>query len=176
MPTLYASGFSNPNAIALDSTGNLFVADMGNNRVMKVAPGGMSATVLATGITPFGLALNPAGTTLYASDLNAQEVYQMPTDSPATPTPLAAVSFASGLAVGPDGTIYVGSYTTNSVRAIPAGGGTPTLYASGISAPYGLTVDPAGDLFVSGFADGTIYRVPAGGGMPSVYASGFDGP
>jgi sugar lactone lactonase YvrE len=180
-PTTYASGFNGPNAIALDASGNLYVADMGADRILKVAPGGLSATVLATAsnFSPFGLALNAAGTTLYVSDLQAQEVYSVPTATPSTPytpTPLAVVSRASGLAVGSDGTVYVGSYDTNTIRAIPPGGGTPTTYASGFMTPYGLALDATGNLFVSNFGGGSIYKVPPGGGTSSVYVSGLDGP
>jgi sugar lactone lactonase YvrE len=182
-PTPYAAGiaFNAPNGIALDANGFLYVADMNNNRIMKVAPGGLSATVLATasGFQPFGLALNAAGTTLYVSDLQAQEVYQVPTTTPSmpyTPTQVAAVSFASGLAVATDGTVYVGSYTTNTVRAIPPGGGTPTVYASGFMTPYGLALDANGNLFVSNEGSGSISRVPAGGGTPTTYVSGLDQP
>jgi large repetitive protein len=180
-PTLYSSGYNTPNGIALDAAGNLYVADMGNDRVVKVSPGGVSSTVLATGagFTPFALALNPTGTTLYVSDLNAQEVYQVPTATPSTPytpTPVAPVSFASGMAVAKDGTVYVGSYTTDTVRAIPPGGGTPTLYASGFMTPYGLALDSVGNLYVTNFGGGSITEVPVGGGTPSTYVSGLDQP
>jgi sugar lactone lactonase YvrE len=180
-PTIYATGFNSPAGIALDAGGNLYVADQGNSRIMKVAPGGLSATVLATGsgFTPLSVALNSTGTVLYISDLQAQEVYQVPTATPSSPyslTPVAAVSFASGLAVAPDGTVYVGNFTLGQVRAIPPGGGTPTVYASGFSTPYGLTLDPSGNLYVSNEGNGTISRVPVGGGTPLTYVSGLDTP
>jgi sugar lactone lactonase YvrE len=177
-PTTYATGFSSPLALALDAAGFLYVADQGANQVVKVAPGGLSHTVLATSISPIGLALNAAGTILYATDNSAQELYSMPTAAPSTPTPLAPVSFPTGVAVGSDGTIYVSSSTTNSVRAVPLGGGSSTTYASGpsINFPYGLAFDASGNLYISTFGGGTIQRVAPGGGTPSTYVSGLNQP
>jgi DNA-binding beta-propeller fold protein YncE len=128
---------------------------------------------------PLGLALNPAGTTLYMSDTQAQEVYSMPTATPSmpyTPTAISTVTFPTGLAVASNGTVYVASFMTDRVSTIPAAGGSPTVFATGFSSPYGLAFDANGNLFVSNEGSGSISRIPAGGGTPTTYVSGLDTP
>ena len=85
-----AAELSLPTGIALDGQGNLFIADLGNNRVRKVGPAGIISTVAGTGIgtigsdgdggpatsarlNPFGLAVDVAGN-LFIADLDNCQV------------------------------------------------------------------------------------------------------
>ena len=44
---------SSPRATAVDSTGNLYIADLNNNRIRKVTPGGTISTVAGNGTYGF---------------------------------------------------------------------------------------------------------------------------
>jgi hypothetical protein len=73
-----AAQLNNPTSLALDSMGNLIIADSGNNRVRKVTPSGVINTVAGNGISgsvgdgglatatqvfmPTGVAVDVAGT------------------------------------------------------------------------------------------------------------------
>ncbi|RSZ47620.1 MULTISPECIES: hypothetical protein [unclassified Variovorax] len=77
--------FSNPASIALDGAGNLFVADLGNKRVRKVAADGTTSTLAGDGTQanldgvgtaaqfarPQGLAISRDGRTLYDTDTDS---------------------------------------------------------------------------------------------------------
>ncbi|NEE59116.1 hypothetical protein G3M55_83100, partial [Streptomyces sp. SID8455] len=67
--TVPTTGLLHPNGLALDSAGNLFVADFVNDRVVRIpADGGPQTTVPATGLSqPTGLAFDRRGD-LYVSD------------------------------------------------------------------------------------------------------------
>jgi hypothetical protein len=47
--------------VAVDAAGNVYVADTGNGRVVRVAPGGVSSTVVSLPGQPTGIAVGPQG-------------------------------------------------------------------------------------------------------------------
>ncbi len=60
----FASGFNAPAGLALNSAGDLFVADTANGTIVEITPGGVQSTFasgLPTPYGPIGLAFNSAG-------------------------------------------------------------------------------------------------------------------
>src|SRR5579863_10369265 len=64
-----AARLNTPYGIAVDRAGNLYIADLGNNRVRKIGPDGVIVTVPGTDalLSPRNVALDPAGN-LYISE------------------------------------------------------------------------------------------------------------
>ncbi|MBV8434430.1 MAG: hypothetical protein JO029_09125, partial [Candidatus Eremiobacteraeota bacterium] len=56
--SLLASGFSNPWGIAVDTAGNVYVADFDNKQLKKIAPGGAVTTVGPSFSSPVGVSLD----------------------------------------------------------------------------------------------------------------------
>jgi hypothetical protein len=56
--SVFATGFDQPRALAFDTTGDLFVANTGDDKIIEVAPDG-TQTTFATGVGSFGLAFQP---------------------------------------------------------------------------------------------------------------------
>lgn len=80
-----------PSGVAVDATGNLYVADWSNNRVRKVDAGGTIGTIAGTGSALYN------GNGLPASQTNI---------------------LPFSVAVGPSGNVYVVDYANNLVRKI----------------------------------------------------------
>lgn len=60
--------FDNPGAVALDSLGNLYVADSQNKAIRKITPAGVVTTILHIGVAPVGVALDGAGSLFFVVD------------------------------------------------------------------------------------------------------------
>ena len=74
----------------MDSAGNVYIADNGNNRLRKVAPGGTITTVKAALSAPTGLAFDSSGN-LYIAESTAYRLSRMAPDG--ITTPYASMSF-----------------------------------------------------------------------------------
>ena len=132
-----------PRRVAVDGSGNLYIADTGNHRVRKMpAAGGVINTVAGTGTAGYN-GDDIAGT---AADLN---------------TPV-------GIAVDFPGNLYIADSDNHRVRKMPAAGGVINTVA-GIGEPgFGGDNGPATDAAlntpqgVAVFGTGTYYIADAG--------------
>jgi sugar lactone lactonase YvrE len=143
--------FDYPEGLAIDSAGNLYVADSGSNLIRKMTPAGAVST-LAGSFSAFGGSADGTG---------------------------AAAQFASpsGVAVDAAGNVYVADTMNDAIRKItPAGvvttlAGTAGVYGSadGIGSdaqfarPGGIAVDQNGSVYVADTDNNTIRKItPAG--------------
>jgi len=100
----------------------------------------------------------------------------VPAPAFSTTTTLATgLADATCLAIGPDGSIYVGELS-GQVSKLAAGNSATTVFATGFSTSNlneGIAVDPSGNVY---FADGiAVWKIPAGGGTATTLGS-FTGP
>jgi sugar lactone lactonase YvrE len=139
-----------PQGVAVDSSGNLYIADTGNQRIRKVtASTGIISTIAGT------------GTSGYSGDGG------VPTNAKFH-TPI-------GIAVDSTGNIYIADTNNNRVRWIQkstgyiytlAGTGTTGYSGNGgsaaaalLSIPNGVAVDGSGNLFIADTGNGSIRKV-----------------
>ncbi|MEI9812807.1 MAG: hypothetical protein WDO18_09095 [Acidobacteriota bacterium] len=175
---------SSPYGLAVDASGNLFIADLGNHRVRRVARDGTITTVASAApdgsalVTPRNVALDPVGN-LYIADFDANRVYRV---TPAGTVTLVAGTGSSGytgdgglavqaqldhpagLATDRMGGLYIGDTQNHVVRKV-VGGVIRTLTAA--PAPTDLATDTLGTLYVPDAWGGAVLRIPASGDAPS---------
>jgi len=146
-----------PVAAAVDSAGNLYIADINNSRIRKVS-GGVITTVAGTaGYTPWGVAADSAGN-VYVSD----STYGAPSrllkvaNGNATTLP----GYGTGLALDPAGNLYM----TNFGAILELSNGVVTTIGGGT----GVAFDAAGNGYIADghlglvrkLSNGTITALP----------------
>ena len=156
--------------VAVDGSGNLYIADRGNNRIRKVDSAGVISTVAGDGI--FGHAGGEGGAAV-----------------------AARVGRLSGVAADGSGNFYIASDTYNNIRRVDAdtgvistvtGDGTFGYSGDGgwaaraqLNRPQGVARDGAGNLYIADWGNQRIRKVDAGTGVISTVAGngtrGFDG-
>jgi len=171
-----SGGFTQPFELAVDGLGNVFVADSGNSRVVKVPSGGGTLTTVGTGLYgPQGVAVDGAAN-VYIADSNHNRVVEVPAGGGAQITlPFSGLSTPLGLAVDQAGDVFVADYLNSRVVELPAVGPQTTV-GSGLSEPRAVAVDAAGNVFISDFGLGEIVEVPAGGGTQINLGNEFNSP
>lgn len=145
-----AARFQRPTGVAVDDSGNLFVADGENHTIRKVTPAGVVSTFAGTS----GLEGSVDGV-----------------------GPAARFSGPGGVAVDKSGNVYVSEAGMGTIRKITRAGEVTTLAgtagqrgwqdgigpAARFNTPDGLAVDATGNIFVTDSASKTIRKIsPAG--------------
>jgi serine/threonine-protein kinase len=167
--TLRFSGLSDPNGVAVDAAGDVFVGDFGNNRVVELPAGASTQVVLpSSGLDgPTDIAVDAAGD-LFAtepSNSGTELVVELSAGASSWKTLPFDVKFPEGIAVDGKGDVYVADGGNNAVTVgnpgnpqvveLPAGSSTQVALPTDVLGqptepmgdPVGLALDPSGDLF-----------------------------
>ena len=163
--TVAAAKLNGPRGVAVDSDGNLYIADTGNNRIRKVtASTGFISTVAGDGTkglsgdggaataakldAPYGVAVD-SDNNIYIAEYNNHRVRKV--DTSATPWTISRVAGTETKSDGYDGD-----------------GGAAT--EARLKAPIGVAVDGSGNIYITDLLNERIRKVDATTGEISTVA------
>jgi hypothetical protein len=192
-----------PRGVATDAAGNVYIGDVGNQRIRKISTMGIITTVAGTGTAgyngdhipatdaqlhgPYNVAINAAGE-LYIADVDNQSIRKVATDGTITTVAgtgtagysgdgsaatAAALTEPISVATDPAGNLYIADAWNFRVRKVNpagiintvagngvagfAGDGVPAVIAQ-LNDPYGIAV-AAGSLYIADFNNNRIRAV-----------------
>lgn len=139
------SGLSNPAGLALDSAGNLYVANRGKNNILKFTSAGVGSVFATNGVTaPYGLAFDKAGN-LYVSN-EKFTILKFTPDGVGTVFVDQMVAGQEGLTFDSAGNLFLLTWNSGIRKYTPAGVGS--MFAANPWGLLGLAFDSAGTLYV----------------------------
>ena len=113
-PTVFATGFNNPQDMDIDSSNNLYVANGGTAAVIKVSQAG-AQTVVASGQNPSSVTFDTAGN-VYTAFSSSSTIFK--NNNAWASSPL--IQNPTSLAVGSSNNVYVLCAGNNSIIQILA--------------------------------------------------------
>jgi sugar lactone lactonase YvrE len=139
-----AASFYYPYGIAIDGSGNLYVADARNNKIRKITSAGIVTTFAGSGSPG---AADGTGTA-------------------------ATLNYPTGIAIDTAGNLYVADNSNNEIRMITPSGVVTTIAGStksgdtdgtGTAAvfeyPYGIAIDKSGNIYVTDQGNDKVRKI-----------------
>ena len=159
-----AATLENPAGLAFDRGGNLYIADLGNNRIRKIDASGTITTIAGTALAAH---LGDGG-----------------------PASAASLNGPMDVATDTAGNIYVADMNNNCIRKISGAGiistiagtttagfandGQPATLAE-LNQPQGVAADSAGNIFIADYGNQRVRRIDTNGVMATLGGDGISG-
>jgi sugar lactone lactonase YvrE len=158
--TASTATFNYPEGLAVDTLGNVYVADYGNNLIREISSAGMVTTLAGDGGQG---AVN---------GLDTAAMFNEPT----------------AIAVDVSGNVYVSDFGNNMIRKISVSGGVTTLAGSGstgvingtgstatFNGPTGVAVDASGNVYAADYGNNVIREITPAGAVTTLAGAGASG-
>ncbi|MGI8991286.1 MAG: IPT/TIG domain-containing protein [Bryobacteraceae bacterium] len=183
-----------PYGVAVDGAGNLYIADLGNNRVRRVDSAGVIATVAGNASaklqSPRNVLMDGSGN-LYVSEFDGHRIRRIAADGTSAiiagtgvpgfegdggPGAAAKLNAPAGMAFDNSGNLYFADSGNQRIRRISAGRistviGTADAGASGanqLNIPTSVGIDAAGNLFIADAGNHRIRKLAASGVVSTI--------
>jgi DNA-binding beta-propeller fold protein YncE len=167
--------FDNPSGVAVDSKGNLYIADTGNNRIKKIQPDG-NVTVIGNEGSELGEFLHPKGVAvdnkdnLYVADTENNRIQKIRPDGNITSigkygSNVGEFNHPIGVAVDNKDNLYVADTENNRIQKIRPDGNITSIGSFNLNEkisfyskyfgpgeffkPFGVAVDSKDNLYVA---------------------------
>jgi sugar lactone lactonase YvrE len=159
-----AAKINMPYGVAIDPSGNLYIADYNNHRVRKVNTSGIISTCAGT------------GTAGYSGDGAAAN--------------LAQLHFPTGVAVDAAGNVYIADNYNNCIRKVNTSGIITTVAGTGVQGstgdgglataatlyrPSSMCIDAAGNIFIADYDNRRVRKVDNAGMITAFAGTGVGG-
>ena len=159
-----AAQLNNPRGVAVDGSGNVYIADLSNNRIRKVDGSGNISTIAGT------------GTQGYSGDGGAATA--------------ARLNWPQQVAVDGTGNVYIADTGNQRIRKVDGAGNISTFAGTGtegysgdggaataarLNSPQEVALDNAGNVYIADTGNDRIRKVDGSGNISTFAGTGTEG-
>jgi streptogramin lyase len=174
---LVSSGLNNPQGLAVDGAGNVYIADAGNNAIKEWSLTTQNLTTLpSSGLSsPSAVSVDTQGN-VYIADTGNNAIKKLTIGTGQVSTVASNVSGPSGIGVDASGNVYFSDTGNNAIREWNASISQVTTLATGLARPAGLAADGAGNVYFADSGNGAVKEIAATSHQLTTLASQLGAP
>ncbi len=177
--TLATAGLAHPIGLALDGSGNLYIADTGDSAIKELSASTPQATTLASGLSgPQGVAVDGSGN-VYIADTGHSAIKEWNASTKQVTTLVSSgLNQPTGVAVDGSGNVYIADTSNNAIKEwVASTKQVITLVSSGLSLPDGVAVDTFGNVYTADNTHNAIKEwIASTQQVTTLVSSGLNGP
>jgi streptogramin lyase len=165
--TVPTSTLNSPGGVAVDGSGNVYIADANNTRVLKESLSAASYTesIVPTSSlnNPFGVAVDGGGNVYVADTGNSRVLTEVQSAGSyfEITLPTSPLNYPAAIAVDGSGNVYIADSGNNRVlkEAVSAGIYTEsTVPSSALNGPSGVAVDGSGNVYITDSGNNRVLK------------------
>jgi sugar lactone lactonase YvrE len=157
-PVSFGSGYSGPQDVAIDPSGNVYVTNLSNSTVRKFTSAGTFVSTWGTGLNqPYDISFDAAGNA-YITNYAANTITKTTTGNVSSTFISTGLTNPFGTAVDAAGNVYVANYNGGG-----AGGAILKYNSAGTliqtittASPTNVAVDANGNIYALSYGNGTV--------------------
>ncbi|MEI8148131.1 MAG: NHL repeat-containing protein [Actinomycetes bacterium] len=195
-----AKSYSSPQGVSVSALNTTYIADAGNNRVVRIGLDGLRSTVGTDLRHPYSAAADPSTSkeVVFIADSGHNRVLRVdvrPSQSIASSYRYQLRAYAAsstaqrtighgfkaptGIAVDRQGRVFVADSGHGLIATIDKQG-NQEVFTSGLQKPQAICIDPFGNVWITDTGRGIVYKFAAtddgSAGTRTTYKSGLDNP
>jgi sugar lactone lactonase YvrE len=174
--SIVLNGLFSPQAVAVDGSGNIYIADTYNEQVLKVtlSDGGYTQSVVATSAAnglnrPYGVAVDASGNVYIADYENSRVLKETLSAGSYTQSVVAnaasqSLSYPGAVAVDGNGNVYIDDWGNSRVlkETLSAGAYTQSVVINyvnnGQELSRGVAVDLSGNVYIADYGESQVLK------------------
>jgi len=214
------ANLQNPQGIAIDAAGNLYIADKSNHRIRKVNTSGIISTIAGTGTggfsgdgglatsanlqNPFSVAVDASGN-VYIADASNSRIRKVNTtgiistyagngsfgfSGDGAAAIAAQLDAPTGVAIDGSNNLYIADQSNNRIRKVNVAGDISTFAGTGVSGfsgdggtatsaklfnPIGVAVDASSNVYIADLDNNRIRKINTLGDISTIAGTGVAG-
>jgi DNA-binding beta-propeller fold protein YncE len=178
--TLVSTGLNQPQGVALDGAGNVYIANEGNRAIKKWTAANNSVTTLRSWgfpSEPSGVAVDGAGN-VYIADFGNKTITEWTAANSNVLTLVSSgLSSPDGVAVDGAGNVYFSDFYNGVIEMWTAANSNVATLVSGLHNATGVAVDSGGNVYLADYGNSAIKKwTAANSNVTALVSSGLDNP